>query len=69
MHQDVLILIIFKKIYQLLEWEENEDTFEEETDRLHTLLRIITILLGRDVIARLISSFAKVLMFLSRKTK
>ena len=52
-----------------MEWEENEDTFEEETDRLHTLLRIITILLGRDVIARLISSFAKVLMFLSRKTK
>ena len=47
-----------------MEWEENEDTFEEETDRLHTLLRIITILLGRDAIARLILSFAKVIVHL-----
>jgi hypothetical protein len=29
-----------------LEWEENEDTYDEETDRLHIILRIITIAVG-----------------------
>ncbi len=33
---------------QLLEWEENEDTYEEETDQIHSLLRILTISLGKD---------------------
>ena len=33
---------------KLLEWEENEDTYEEETDQIHSLLRILTISLGKD---------------------
>jgi hypothetical protein len=31
----------------MLEWEENEDTYDEETDRLHIILRIITISVGK----------------------